>query len=204
MQGNWELTEAYDETGKNILNQIAFPVTAMQLTDDNGLLGTHAPMATRIVYGDSKWAHVSGKMNQAFDYANLRFNTGEYFVEEGITNRFTVEYKLQATAVAGGLTDILTILGVQTSWIQQTVYHKFIDVKVRFPEQETEGSDSRVEVANTMIWEFDASTTAAYNYKNAQGNFVLWQGWPVNKFSKGKYVFTKRLKGLNDIVREKN
>ena len=69
MQGNWELTAATDAAGNNILSQVAFPVTVIQLTDDNGLLGTHAPLATRIVYGDSKWTQLSGKMNQVFSLA---------------------------------------------------------------------------------------------------------------------------------------
>lgn len=37
---------------------------------------------------------------------------------------------------------------------------------------------------NTMIWEFDEETTAAYNYKDGQGNILVWGGWPVNNFQK--------------------
>ncbi len=202
MQGTWQLTEAYDAAGNDILSEISIPVTAIQLTDDNGMLGTQAPMATRLVYGGSNWSQASGLMNQVFDYANFRFNTGEFFVGEGVTDEFTVEFKLQATAIAGGLSDILTIFGVGSGWLKQTIYHKFTNVTVRFPEQEAESELNPIQSANTMIWEFTDNTVALYNYKDAQGNYLLWNGWPVNNFSKGKFVFTKKTKGLNDIVSE--
>ncbi|MES2592053.1 MAG: hypothetical protein V4608_09225 [Bacteroidota bacterium] len=194
MQGTWELTAATNASGQNILGIVAFPVSAIQLTDDNGMVGTQGPMFTYTVYGGSQWVSASSKIEQAFDYANFRFNTGEYFVESGHPTRFTVEAKLQATALAGGLTDVLTIMGVNSSWLQQVIYHKFINVKVTIPK--LENSDER----NTMIWEFDNQTTASYNYKDSQGNIVLWGGWPVNNFSKGTFTFTKRVSGLNDIV----
>lgn len=194
MQGTWELTAATDGSGQNILSTVAFPVTAIQLTDDNGMVGTQGPLFTYSVYGGSQWVTANAKIKQAFDYANFRFNTGEYFVEAGNPTRFTVEAKLQATALAGGLTDVLTILGVGQGWLQQVIYHKFINVKVTIPK--AENSKER----NTMIWEFDNETTAAYNYKDGQGNSLLWGGWPVNNFSKGTYTFTKRVSGLNDIV----
>lgn len=200
MQGTWELTAAEDANGNDILSKVAFPVTAIQLTDDNGLLGTHAPLATRTVYGDTKWVEVSGKMNQLFDYANLRFNTGEFFVGEGTVDNFTVEYKLQATALAGGLTDILNIFGIANGWLQQTIYHKFTKVKISFPGDSKALSNNNDE-KKTMIWEFTADTQGYYNYKDAQGNQLLWQGWPVDKFAKGKYTWTKRVEGLNDIVK---
>ena len=196
MQGNWELTKAYDEQGNDILGKISFPVTVIQLTDDNGMLGTQAPMATRIVYGDTKWVQVSGMMNQLFDYANFRFNTGEYFVGEGTVDKFTIEFKLQATAIAGGLSDLLTIFGVGNGWLQQTVYHKFTNVNISFS-----GQDNKNSTAKEMTWQFDQETIALYNYKDSQGNSVLWQGWPVNNFTKGKFVFTKRTEGINDIVK---
>ncbi len=196
MEGTWELVEATSDSSVDILNKVAFPVTCIQLTDDNGMLGTQGPMFTYTVYGGSNWVTASAKIKQAFDYANFRFNTGEFFVESGNPTRFTVEAKLQATALAGGLKDILTVFGVGSGWLQQTIYHKFINVKVTFPKEDN--SKER----NTMIWEFDEQTTAAYNYKDAQGNTVFWGGWPVNNFSKGKFTFIKRVKGLNDIVTE--
>lgn len=203
MQGNWQLTAATDASGNDILNKVSFPVTVIQLTDDNGLLGTHAPLATRVVYGDTKWTEVSGKMNQVFDYANFRFNTGEYFVGEGAVDNFTVEFKLQATAIAGGaLSDLLTIFGVGNGWLQQTVYHKFTNVKVSFPGEEDKLFNSKKdEERNTMIWEFTDETQGHYNYKDSQGNPVLWQGWPVEKFARGTYTWTKKTEGINDLVK---
>jgi hypothetical protein len=198
MQGTWELTEAYDENGNDIIKQLAFPVSAIQLTDDNGLLGTQGPMFTYVVYGGSKWVEISGKIKQAFDYANFRFNTGEFFVEAGTVDRFTVEAKLQATAIAGGLKDILETLGVGQGWVQQIIYHKFVDVKVTFPRPGDITSKER----NTMVWEFDNKTAAFYNYKDSKGNIVVWNGWPTDTFTRGKFVFTKRVKGLNDLVQE--
>lgn len=196
MQGVWELTAAVDESGNDILGKVAFPVTVIELTDDNGMLGTQGPMFTYAVYGGSNWITASAKIKQAFDYANFRFNTGEFFVAGGTPDRFTVEAKLQATAAAGGLADVLTSLGVGNGYIQQVIYHKFLDVKVSVPVQLN--SKER----NTMIWEFDGQTTAAYNYKDANGNIVLWNGWPVNNFTKGKFTFTKVTKTLKDVVLE--
>jgi hypothetical protein len=203
MQGNWQLTAATDANGNDILSKVTFPVTVIQLTDDNGMLGTHAPLATRVVYGDTKWTEASGKMNQLFDYANLRFNTGEFFVGEGSVDNFTIEFKLQATAIAGGvLSDILSIFGVANGWLQQTVYHKFTNVKITFPgEEPTLFASNAQEERNTMIWEFTDQTQGFYNYKDAQGNSVLWNGWPVDKFARGKYTWTKKTEGINDIVK---
>jgi len=197
MQGTWELTAAEDVNGNDIKTKVAFPVTVIQLTDDNGMLGTQGPMFTYVVYGGSNWVTASAKIKQAFDYANFRFNTGEFFVESGTPKRFTVEAKLQATALAGGLTDILTLLGVSNGFLQQVVYHKFLNVAVSFPVEGTSSGDTE-----TMIWEFDDQTTAQYNYKDAQGNLLLWNGWPVDNFTRCKFTFTKRVKTLNEVVQE--
>lgn len=190
MQGNWHLTSAQDESGNDILSAVAFPVTAIQLTDDNGMLGLQAPLFTRIVYGPSKWIQISADIEQVFDYLHYQFSTGEFFVAEGVTDRFTVEAKLKATAALGDVVDILNIMGIQAQWLQSTIYHKFIDVKVTFSGD------------NTMIWEFDSQTQGAYNTKDSQGNYVLWQGWPVNSFQKGKYTFTKITKTMTEMVDE--
>lgn len=202
MQGNWELTAATDTAGNDIMSKVAFPVTVMQLTDDNGMLGTIGPKFMYLVYGGSKWTSLSAKMGQVFDYANLRLNTGEYFVESGTVDRFTVEGKLQATAIAGGvLSDLLQILNIGNGWLQQTVYHKFIGVKVTFPEG-TNGKRGENDVYDTMIWEFDDETQAVYNYKDGQGNYVLWQGWPIDKFTRGTFTWTKRTESINEVVQE--
>ncbi len=190
MQGTWVLTQATDEQGIDITQKVSFPVTAIQLTDDNGMVGTMGPMFTYIVYGGSKWAEVAGKMDQLFDYTSFRFNTGEFFVGEGQVDNFTVEAKLQATAIAGGsaFTSVLSLLGVNASFLQQTIYHKFMNVAVDF-----EGKD-------TMIWTLDKQTEAIYNYKNLVGNTVVWGGWPTNGFQKCRFVFTRKTLKLEDLV----
>jgi hypothetical protein len=206
MQGNWELVSAKDAAGNDITSQIAFPVTAIQLTDDNGMLGTQGPMFTRVVYGDSKWIEVSAKIKQVFDYANLRLNTGEFFVGENVQQTFTVEAKLQATAAAGGvLSDILQLVGVNTSFFQQVIYHKFTNVKVSFPNNVQRdgflaGNKKNDDAYNTMVWEFTDATQAFYNYKDAQGNSIVWNGFPVTNFKRGTYTFQKFTTGLNDFV----
>lgn len=73
MQGNWELTAATNAAGTDIKQKVAFPVTVIQLTDDNGMVGTLSPMFMYIVYGESKWIDIAGKIDQVFDYANFRF-----------------------------------------------------------------------------------------------------------------------------------
>lgn len=188
MQGNWELTAATDDTGADIKQKVAFPVTVMQLTDDNGMVGTLSPMFMYIVYGDNKWAQIAGQIDQVFDYANFRFNTGEFFVDPGVQETFTVEAKLQATALGGGLIDILTIVGVDATWLQQVVYHKFISVSVSFEDDDH------------MTWEFTDATQPVYNYKDGQGNYVLWQGIPVNSFTRSTFHFTRRTQTITEVV----
>jgi hypothetical protein len=164
----------------------------MQLTSDQGMVGTIAPMFTYIVYGGSKWIEVSAKISAVFNYASLEFNTGEYFVEGGTPNHFTVEGKLQATAAIGGqsLVDILDIFGIGQGWLQQTVYHKFQNVSVSFSDND-----------NLMTWEFTNKTLGVYNYKDGNGNYVAWQGWPTTSFKKARFTFRKRTQDVKDIVR---
>jgi hypothetical protein len=209
MQGNWELVSAKDAAGNDITSQVAFPVTAIQLTDDNGMLGTQGPMFTRVVYGDSKWIEISGKIKQVFDYANLRLNTGEFFVGENVQQTFTVEAKLQATAAVGGvLSDILQLVGVNSSFFQQVIYHKFTNVNVSFPDKKESGgflagNNDNSDGYNTMVWEFTDNTQAFYNYKDANGNSLVWNGFPVANFQRGTYTFRKFTTGLNDFVKSK-
>lgn len=190
MQGTWVLTQATDAQGVDITQQLSFPVTAIQLNNTNGMMGTMGPMFTYIVYGGSKWTSVMGKLDQAFDYAKLRFDDGEFFVADGQVNNFTVEAKLQATAAVGGgaLIDVLQYLGVNSSFLQQTIYHKFKNVEVIF-----DGKD-------TMIWTFDSETQAFYNYKDAEGEKILWGGWPATGFQKCRFVFTRKTLKLEDLV----
>lgn len=54
----------------------------------------------------------------------------------------------------------------------------------------------------TMFWEIDEQTTAQYNKKDKYGNYVLWQGWPVNNFSKVQIRLEKQVKDLRELVQE--
>jgi len=194
MQGTWVLKQATNEKGMDITQKISFPVTAFQLNNTNGMVGTMGPMFTYLVYGESKWTSIMGKLDQAFDYGHLRFDDGEFFVADGQVNSFTVEPKLLVTAAVGGgaLIDILKVFGVNASFLEKTIYHKFKNVAVSF-----DGSD-------TMIWTFDSSTQAFYNYKNAEGDKLLWEGWPTTGFQKCTFVFTRKTLKLEDIVRASN
>ncbi len=194
MEGVWKVTEAYDSSGADIMNKIQnefIPITAFYLSSDNTILSTSGPMTTYIVYGDSKWTQISSKIDQVWNYANLTFNGGEFFVADGTPERFTIELKLEGIGGTSTLVEILNIFNIQAEWLKEVVYHKFMDVAVSF------NSD-----ASEMTWEWDNTTFAAYNMKDQYGNYVLWQGWPINKFSKCKVVLTKQVKTLNDIVNE--
>lgn len=68
------------------------------------------------------------------------------------------------------------------------MYHKFVGVKVSFAND------------RTMTWEFDNAVQPFYNYKDGQGNYVLWNGYPVGSFTRAKFTFTKRTQSLNEIV----
>ncbi len=191
MRGNWELIEATDTTG-DITSKIAFPITAMQLADDDGMTGTFGPMFTRIVYGPSKWIEAAAKFDQVWDYANFQFNNGDFWVGKDVQQRFTVEGRLKATTAIGGsaFTDLLGILGVNSQWLDHTVYHKFQEVKVDFADNN-----------NVMIWTFDDQTIGVYNKKDTDGNYVLWRGWPVENFLRAKFTFRKRTQGVIDLVK---
>jgi len=191
MQGNWVLTRATDMDGNDIIKKISFPVTAIQLNNTNGMMGTMGPMFTYLVYGDSKWTEVMGKVGQLFNYASLRVDDGEFFVGNGPVPDFTVEPKLLSSTNFGGsaLVDVLKIFGVSSSLLEETIYHKFENVGVSF-----DGKD-------TMIWTFDQATEAFYNFKDSKGNKVLWKGWPTTGFQKCTFVFTRTTISIKDIVK---
>lgn len=194
MEGVWLVTEAYDSSGASIIDKIQnklIPLTAFYLSSDNTILSTAGPMATYIVYGDNKFTQIAAQINQYFNYANLTFNGGEFFVADGTPDVFTIEFKLEG--IGGGATntlaEILALFGIQAQWLKKVVYHKFIDVNVSFAND-----------GETMIWEWTNSTVARYNMKNEYGDYILWEGWPINKFSKCKFVLTKKSKSLNDLT----
>ncbi len=192
MEGIWLVTEAYDSSGTDIMDKIqnsAIPLTAFWLTSDNSISSTSGPMTTYIVYGDSKWTEISSKIDQIFNYANLSYNGGEYFVADGTPDRFTIELKLEGIGGTSSLVDILKIFNIQEEWLKKVVYHKFMDVAVSFNETNDQ-----------MTWVWDSKTMAQYNMKDQYGNYVLWEGWPISNFSECRFVLTKQSKTLNDLT----
>jgi hypothetical protein len=99
--------------------------------------------------------------------------------------------KLEGIGGTSTLVEILNIFNIQAEWLKEVVYHKFLDVKVSFNESN-----------DVMTWEFDNQTWAKYNMKDQYGEYVLWGGWPISKFSKCKFELTKKSKTLNDLVSE--
>lgn len=190
MAGAWVLSEAYDQNGTSIVNDISFPITAFHFSSDNTVISTGGPMFMHIVYGGSKYTTIAAKIDQVFSYAGINFTGGEMFIDGGDVDRFTIEMKLEGLPGQKSLTDLLGYLNIGAAYLDVTVYHKFMDVKVTFDD----AADS------VMVWDFDSQTTAVYNKKDKYGNYVLWNGWPVDNFDRGRYVFHKRSKDLKDIV----
>lgn len=190
MEGVWSVSKAYDtETGQDITSQVNFPITAFQLSSDGTIISTAGPLIMYIVYGDSKYVEIASKIDEVFNYASLDFNGGEFFIGGGVQPRFTLEMKLEGLPGQKALTTLLELLGIGNDYLDVVVYHKFLNVKVDFSED-----------YNTMYWEIDSQTTAVYNTKDNQGNYVLWNGWPVNSFSKVQITLEKQVQDLRDLV----
>ena len=191
MVGVWEVTSAYNESGQDILSQISFPVVGFSLSSDNILVSTAGPMMMYVVYGPSQFVNIAAKLGQVFDYSTLSFNGGEFFVADGVVDRFTLEMKLEGLPGQNAITSLLTLLNVQSQWMQTVVYHKFMDVGITFNYDNSQ-----------MTWTFDNTTKALYNMKDQYGNYVTWGGWPVANFSKCTFVLTKRTNDLKSIVQQ--
>ena len=191
MQGIWTVQHVYDASGVDHAAQLNFPITAFWLSDDNSVVSTAAPLMMYVVYGDSKYTQIASDIDQVFNYAGLKYNGGEFFLEDGVVDRFTLEMKLQGLPGQHSLTELLSLLGVNSSFLNTVVYHKFINVGVAFADDN-----------NTMTWTIDDNTTALYNTKDAQGNYILWGGWPVNSFTRCSIVLSNQSKSLDDIVTE--
>lgn len=190
MEGVWKVSQAMDMgTGTDITSRVNFPITAFQLSSDGTIISTAGPLIMYIVYGDGKYTQIASYVDQVFNYASLDFNGGEFFIGGGVETRFTLEMKLEGLPGQSALTDLLEIIGIGNDYLDVVVYHKFINVKVDFSED-----------YNTMYWEIDDQTTAAYNTKDNQGNYVLWNGWPVNNFQHVKITLEKQVQDLRDLV----
>jgi len=203
MEGVWEVTEAYDSSSTDILDTISVKVLGKKippffhLSSDGTVISTAGPMISYVVYNETflgKLSLITSIIDQIFNYFGLDFNGGEFFIATGVVNRFTLEMKLEGIAGTSTLKDILTVFGIQAEWLETVVYHKYKNVKVSF-----QGSTNTV-----MVWEFDNQTIAEYNTKDQFGNNVIggWGGWPVETFSKCKFVLTKKTKSVQDLVND--
>lgn len=191
MEGVWEVTAVFNEAGTNITSQVECPVVAFYLASDNTVLSTAGPLFMYIVYGESKYVTIASMIDEVFGYVSLDFNGGEFFIGGGQQDRYTIEMKLEGLPGQKTLTTLLDMLGITQDYFDLVIYHKFMDVKVSFNTTDDE-----------MTWEIDDQTTAVYNTKDNYGNYVLWQGWPVNNFSKCRIILKKRSVELKDVVTE--
>ena len=190
MQGVWSVSNVYNDQGADITSRVQFPVVAFSLSSDNTIVSTAGPLFMYVVYGDSKYTQIASDIDQVFNYVSLSFNGGEYFVAGGEVDRFTIEMKLEGLPGQKALTQLLNMLGIAQNYLDVVIYHKFMNVKIEF--------DS---TGNQMTWTIDDQTTATYNTKDQYGNYVLWQGWPVNNFSKCRIVLKKQSVTIQDVVK---
>jgi len=191
MEGVWMVTAAFDGAGQDILSKIKFPIVAFYLSSDNTVISTAGPMIMYIVYGGGNYATIAGHIDQVFNYASLDFNGGEFFCGDGQQERFTLEMKLEGLPGQKTITTLLGLLGLDPGFLDQVIYHKFMDVAVSFNDTDDE-----------MTWTWDNTTTAVYNKKDNYGNYVLWGGWPVNSFQRGTFTLKKQSKELRDLVKD--
>jgi hypothetical protein len=193
MIGTWEVVEAYNEKDDSIIKQISFPTTVFNLGSDNSVVSTAGPMFMYIVYGGSKYTEIASKIGQVFKYVEMDFNNGgEWFIKnDGVVNKFTIEMKLEGLPGQSAFKDILSLLGVKSSFLDITIYHKFTDIYVNMIDDET------------MEWRFTYDTFAEYNTKDEYGKYVLWNGISTNSFSKCSFILKKRTQGLKEIVAAK-
>jgi len=191
MEGVWLLQEAISSEGDTVTNKVRFPICAFHLSSDRTIISTSAPLTMYIVYGNNKYTEIASKIDQVFNYASLDFNGGEFFIAGGVQPRFTLEMKLQGLPGQKALTDLLSLIGIHSQYLDPIVYHKFMDVAVSFRENN-----------DVMVWEIDELTKAAYNTKDSNGNYVLWQGWPINNFQRIRVTFNRQIKDLKSLVQD--
>ena len=191
MEGVWEAARVVTSDGQDITSQLKFPVLAFHLSSDRTVISTAGPLIMYIVYGNNKYTQIASQVDQVFNYATLSFNGGEFFIDGGQQTRFTLEMKLEGLPGQKALTTLLEMIGIGNAYLDAVVYHKFLNVGIRFEDD-----------YNTMIWDIDDKTSAVYNTKDSQGNYVLWNGWPTNSFQKCQIMFVKRAKDIRDLVRE--
>lgn len=193
MEGVWLVTDVVDENGNSFVDELAFPFTAFQLGSANSMISTSGPLTTYLVYGESNYTKAASKMDKLFDYLNLKFLTGgEYFIEGGEVERFTLETKLEGAPGTSTLKDILQIFGLSSNLLKTTIYHRFTDVRVSFVGEKND----------TMQWEFDGDTEGYYFIKDGQGKEAAWSGWDAKKFTRCTITMVKKSKTIKEMLEE--
>ncbi len=194
MQGVWEVTEAYDlEKDTIITDYIKVLFNGFHLSSDNTVVSTAGPMTTYLVYGPNKYSNVTSMISQVFNYAELNWTGGEFFIGSKVQERFTLEMKLEGVGGSNTLNDMLGLIGIEVDCLSEVVYHRFLDVKVDIDESQPD----------QMVWTFDDATTTFYFLKDDYGDTKAWAGWDI-PFRKCRFVLEKRSKSLIDIVTEIN
>lgn len=189
MEGVWKVSNVTNSVGEDITNQLAYPVVAFHLSSDGTVISSAGPLIMYIVYGQNKFTQISSQIDQVFNYATLSFNGGEFFIGGGQQERFTLEMKLEGLPGQKSLTTLLGLIGIGNDYLDVVVYHKFMNVGVSLSKDN-----------QTMIWSIDDYTTAVYNKKDVNGNYVLWNGWPVNNFQHCQITLTKQSVDIKDVI----
>jgi hypothetical protein len=168
IQGLWVVSSVVDTSGKDITADVSFPVAAFDFNNVNGFSSTGDALATCLVYGNGTYFSVESKVQQTFNYSKLMFNTGDFGMDLGVVDTFTLAFRLSGVGGSGTIASLLTALGINSKFIQlagQTVYHKFMCVGISFSAAN-----------DTMEWDFNEYTHTLYTVKDANLNDVPWFG----------------------------
>lgn len=189
MQGVWEVTEATNEFGDNILDKINFPRTVFKLESNKNVISTAGPMITYLVYGANNYTSVASKIDQVFDYTKLEFDDGRFNTDNGVVSRFSMEIGLKTIPGLSSVGEILSWFGYHVQIFDETIFHKFMDIKVTFESDEK------------MIWEFDEDVETEYYTLNEDLNKNLIS-ISTDHFSHCTFVLEKQVDDVMDIIKK--
>lgn len=196
MQGVWKVDVVYDDAGKDITDKVTTLLPAyIHLDDKNSVNSTCGPLFMYIVYGNSKFINVVGRVDEIFDYADLSLTEGEWFIKKaGQTDKFTCEIKMKfpgMNTLESILSDMGGInLGFLENMIEAVIYHKFIDIEVGVNEL----------FPNQMTWTIGNGVNPVYNTKDQYGNYVLWHGVSLDAYSRCTIHWKKQSKSLTELI----
>ncbi len=174
MQENmWEVTAVYDENDpyKNIADSLRLGLGnaevpfVFNMKDLNDFNSTAGPLFLYLVYGDSKWTNIAGKVDQVFDYLDAdAIASGTWGLGSGVVSTFMFEVKLQPPGFNSLVSVIEDLFGLQafSQKIDKYALHKFKKVEVSF-----EG--------DKMIWEVTDQVETEYTtqvWSDAQSDLV--------------------------------